>query len=97
LTWKAPKLGCSLPKSATCATIEIGPPAARPQGWISLVLLVNGRMQGVWRHEIKGSRVEVAIEPFIEIPRWVRRAAGQEAERLAAFLGLTLSVEFHNP
>jgi hypothetical protein len=26
----------------------------RPQGWISPVLLVNGLMQGVWRHEIKG-------------------------------------------
>lgn len=69
----------------------------RPQGWISPVLLVNGRMQGVWRHEIKGSRVEVAIEPFGKLPAWVRRAAGQEAERLAKFLGLTLSIQFHNP
>jgi hypothetical protein len=69
----------------------------RPQGWISPVLLVNGRMQGVWRHEIKGSRVEVVIEPFIKIPTWARGAAGQEAERLAAFLDLTLSVQFHNP
>lgn len=64
----------------------------RPQGWISPVLLVNGRMDGTWRHEMKGSRVEVAIEPFVKAPVWVRRAAGQEAERLAAFLGGTLSV-----
>ncbi|MBV8553586.1 MAG: AlkZ family DNA glycosylase [Acidobacteriaceae bacterium] len=62
----------------------------RPQGWISPVLLVNGLMQGTWRHEIKGSRVEVVIEPFVKTPVWVRRAAGQEAERLAAFLGCTL-------
>jgi len=62
----------------------------RPQGWISPVLLVNGRMESIWRHEIKGSRVEVVIEPFIKAPVWVRRAAGQEAERLAAFLGGTL-------
>jgi hypothetical protein len=62
----------------------------RPQGWISPVLLVNGRMEGTWRHEIKGSRVEVVIEPFVKAPIWVRRAAGQEAERLAAFLGCTL-------
>jgi hypothetical protein len=62
----------------------------RPQGWISPVLLVNGRMEGTWRHEIKGSRVDVVIEPFIKVPVWVRRAAGQEAERLAAFLGRTL-------
>jgi len=59
----------------------------RPQGWISPVLLVNGRMEGIWRHEVRGSRVEVVIEPFSKTPVWVRRAAGQEAERLAAFLG----------
>jgi hypothetical protein len=64
----------------------------RPQGWISPVLLVNGRMEGTWRHEIKGSRVEVVIEPFVKVPVWARRAAGQEAERLAAFLGCTLSL-----
>jgi hypothetical protein len=68
----------------------------RPQGWISPVLLVNGRMHGTWRHEIKGSRAEVLIEPFVKAPVWVRRAAGQEAERLAAFLGCTLSVAWKN-
>jgi uncharacterized protein YcaQ len=64
----------------------------RPQGWISPVLLVNGRMEGTWRHEIKGSRVEVVIEPFVKAPVWVRRAAGHEAERLAAFLGGSLNL-----
>ena len=63
----------------------------RPQGWLSPILLVNGRMEGTWRHEIRGSRVDVVIEPFAKTPMWVRRAAGQEAERLAAFLGCTLS------
>jgi hypothetical protein len=64
----------------------------RPQGWISPVLLVNGRMDGVWRHEVKGSRIEVVIEPFLKAPAWVRRAAGQEAEHLASFLGGTLNL-----
>ncbi len=64
----------------------------RPQGWISPVLLVNGRMLGVWRHEIKGSRVEVAIESFVKVPRWGRLAAAQEAERFAAFVGGKLSL-----
>ncbi len=64
----------------------------RPQGWISPVLLVNGFMQGTWRHEIKGSRVEVNIEPFVKQPAWVRRAAAEEAERLAAFLGGSLKL-----
>jgi hypothetical protein len=66
------------------------PRVFRPQGWISPVLLVNGFMQGTWRHDIKGSRVEVVIEPFARTPAQVRRAAEEEAERLAAFLGCTL-------
>lgn len=64
----------------------------RPQGWISPVLLVDGRMDGVWRHERKGSRLVVTIAPFVELPPWVRRAAAQEAERLAAFLGGALDL-----
>ena len=59
----------------------------RPQGWISPVLLVNGRMHGTWRYVLKGSRVEVVVEPLVTMPAWVRRAAAQEAEHLSAFLG----------
>jgi winged helix DNA-binding protein len=68
----------------------------RPQGWISPVLLVNGLMQGVWRHKIKGSRVEIVIEPFVKMPGWVRRAAAQEAERLSVFLGCRLHLAWKN-
>jgi hypothetical protein len=64
----------------------------RPQGWISHVLLVNGFIQGVWRHEIKSSRVDVVVEPFLKLPAWVRRSAEEEAERPAAFLGGNLSL-----
>jgi hypothetical protein len=66
----------------------------RPQGWISPVLLVNGRMAGVWSHEIKGSRVHVAIESFVNAPAWVRRGAREEAEQLAKFLGCKLEVKW---
>jgi hypothetical protein len=59
----------------------------RQAGWISAVLLVDGMMRGTWRHQLRGSRVEVTAEPFVPVPAWVRRAAEQEAERLAAFLG----------
>jgi hypothetical protein len=60
----------------------------RPQGWISPVLLVNGRMVGTWSHKINGSRLELTIEPLVKQPAWVRRAAKQEAERLAVFFAL---------
>ncbi len=60
----------------------------RPQGWISPVLLVNGRMAGVWKHERKGRRLVVELEPFGSLPRWARAQLDDEAERLAGFLGL---------
>jgi hypothetical protein len=59
----------------------------RPQGWLSPVLLVDGRMEGLWRHERKGGRLIVEIKTFDEQPEWVRRATEGEAERLARFLG----------
>lgn len=59
----------------------------RPQGWLSPVLLVGGRMEGTWRHERRGRRVEIAFEPFGRLPKAVHAEAEAEAERLAAFLG----------
>jgi hypothetical protein len=69
----------------------------RPQGWISPVLAVDGRLLGVWRHTTKGSRVEVAIEPFVRVPAWVRRGAEEEAERLARFFGGNLELAWTEP
>jgi hypothetical protein len=43
-------------------------------------------MTRTWRYEIKGGRVDLSFEPFVKAPVWVRRAAGQEAEHLTAFL-----------
>jgi uncharacterized protein YcaQ len=59
----------------------------RPQGWFSPVLVVNGRMAGVWKHERKGRRLTVEIEPFGRLRVWARAQLEAEAERLAAFLG----------
>jgi len=62
----------------------------RPQGWLSPVLLIDGRMVGVWRSEAKGKALAVTVEPFVAVPAWARRAAEEEAERLAAFTGKAL-------
>ena len=59
----------------------------RPQGWLSPVLLVDGRIAGVWSHEVKGARVMIAVEPFAPIGPDVRAGVEAEGERLAAFLG----------
>ena len=67
----------------------------RNQGWISPVLLVNGRMEGVWGYERKGMRMRVTIEPFAAKPdKWVRDQIDEEGRRLAAFLGGELSLEW---
>jgi hypothetical protein len=69
----------------------------RPQGWLTPVLSVGGTMLGVWRHERKGARVTVQVEPFVPLPRWARPALEPEAERLATFLGGSLDLTVTPP
>ena len=56
------------------------------------MLLVDGRIEGVWAHELKGGRLAVKIEPFGRPGAGVKAGAEDEAERLAAFLGGELSL-----
>jgi uncharacterized protein YcaQ len=65
----------------------------RPQGWFSPVVLVNGRMVGVWKHERKGRRLVVEIEPFERLPAWARAQLEDEAGRMAEFLDGELELE----
>ena len=70
----------------------------RPQGWISPVLLVDGRMDGIWSYEKKSGRLLVTVEPFVKLPRWAAAAIDEESEKLAAFLGCeTHEVNLHPP
>jgi hypothetical protein len=66
----------------------------RPQGWLSPVLLLDGRILGVWSHERRGGRLEVELAPFRKADAAVRTGAEAEAERLAAFLGGALAVRW---
>jgi hypothetical protein len=66
----------------------------RPQGWISPVLLVNGRIVGVWKHARKGSRLVIEIEPFGPVPAWARAQLEVEAERLAEFFNCELVLKW---
>ena len=68
------------------------PRVYRSQGWLTPVLCVDGRFDGVWRHERKSRRVLVSIEPFRRLPKRVRAAAEREAELLAGFLGGNLEL-----
>ncbi len=62
----------------------------RGQGWVSATLLVDGRIEGLWRQEKKGRKLVLTVEPFGRPSRLVRAGVSAEAERLAAFLGCSL-------
>jgi hypothetical protein len=66
----------------------------RPQAWISAVVLVDGRIRGVWEHKIKSSSTLVTIRMFTSPTARVREAIVTEAERLQAFLDTRVVVEF---
>ena len=63
----------------------------RQQGWVSPVILVNGRIAGVWRHKHTGRRLAVELEPFEPFPAWAGRQLAAETRRLATFLDCELS------
>ncbi len=58
----------------------------RRQGWLSPVLLVDGRIEGVWRHELRHGLLSVRVEPFGDPGDEVRAGAEAQAARLAAHL-----------
>jgi winged helix DNA-binding protein len=58
----------------------------RPQGWMSPVVLVDGRIAGVWRHALKSRHIAVELAPFGRLPAWASAELEAEAERLAAFV-----------
>ncbi len=59
----------------------------RRQGWLSPVLLVDGRIVGVWSHERRGGFLGVTITPFHPVDEHVRSGAEREAQRLADYFG----------
>ena len=64
----------------------------RPQGWLSPVILADGRMAGTWEHAVERGAARVTLRPFGRLAAWQRAGAEAEAERLAAFLGAPLSL-----
>jgi len=65
----------------------------RPQGWISPVLLVDGRIDGIWSYQRNGRRLAVRIRPFVGLSRRIRSAVEVEAQRLAKFLDAELELK----
>lgn len=63
------------------------PQVYRPQGWIVPVVLVNGRIRGVWERVREGERLHLKVTKFGPLSRQVIAAIRAEAEDLGRFLG----------
>jgi hypothetical protein len=66
----------------------------RNQGWISPVILLNGRIVGVWFQRRQGRRLVLEIEPFEIFPKKIRRELEKEAAGLEIFLNTSLEIHF---
>jgi hypothetical protein len=66
----------------------------KTQGWFAPVLLVDGRMEGVWKFVRRATRVEVTVEPFAGVSARVKQAAEEEAARVADYLGKPLELKW---
>ncbi len=65
----------------------------RKAGWLSPVVLVNGRVAGVWSHERKGRKLMITVEPFGGLSSAACDRIGAEAEDIGRFLGLSALVK----
>jgi hypothetical protein len=73
---------------------RFAPLVSRQAGWISPVVLVDGRAVGVWSFERAARGIEVTVQLFGKLAAARRKAVAEEADRLGAFLGTPTAVSF---
>ena len=66
---------------------EHRPDVYRPQGWIAPVVLVNGRIAGVWEYIQEGDSLRVKVKKFEAISRSFAAGLQEEVQDLGRFLG----------
>jgi Winged helix DNA-binding domain len=69
---------------------ERRPKVSRTAGWISPVVLVDGRVVGVWAYILNKQRLRIAITPFARLARGVLSEARIRAEEIATSLDAKL-------
>ncbi|MHB8645576.1 MAG: winged helix DNA-binding domain-containing protein [Thermomicrobiales bacterium] len=70
---------------------------SRTSGWISPVLLVGGRIAGVWKHEIRRGTARITIELFASLPARARAATEKHATTFGTLLGSPVEVVWESP
>ena len=73
------------------------PRVSRTAGWISPVVLFDGRVAGVWEYRRTGGAIEVTVEPFVALTARLKERIEAEAARLGAALGGEPRVSFDGP
>lgn len=66
----------------------------RKGAWITPVVLVSGRLEGVWEQVKKRSGITVTIDMFQPPTREVRQRIEAESERLGTFLGAPVELVY---
>jgi uncharacterized protein YcaQ len=69
----------------------------RNQGWISPVVLLNGRIIGIWSYTRRAKQLSLEIEPFEKFSKTVHAKIEAEAASLGGFLETAWEVKFHRP
>ncbi|MDG6987718.1 MAG: AlkZ family DNA glycosylase [Nitrososphaerota archaeon] len=59
----------------------------RPAGWVSPVLLVDGRAAGVWSYTTKNGTLQIQVRSFSDISEEVSSLVREEAAELGRFVG----------
>ena len=66
----------------------------RPAAWVSAVVLVDGKVEGVWEYETRKDQTLVKVTMFTTPDEKVRRGIEAEAERLGSFFETRAALEF---
>ena len=66
----------------------------RNQGWISPVILLDGKVIGVWSYTRRTKQWALEIEPFQKFSKAVRVKIEEEAASLGNFLGTSWEIKF---
>jgi hypothetical protein len=64
------------------------PRVSRTAGWISAVVLVDGRVMGTWSHTVAKQTLRITVEPFQKLPSKIRPEIQACAGEIASILRL---------
>ncbi|MEP6753596.1 MAG: winged helix DNA-binding domain-containing protein [Candidatus Dormiibacterota bacterium] len=60
---------------------------SRTAGWISAVVLVDGRVVGTWTHTVARQTLRIVVDPFHKLQPAVRTEIGSRCDEIASSLG----------